>query len=291
MQAAPLPSPRRPRRRPEAPIPARGAAGFWPCGVRARRIDIRCALCATVRLLFVDDSGSPTPPRARWDSGLYILVGVAVDDRNLPSVAKAAGDAKAAAGARLGLGEWEAHAYDVWNNRGRFASREGMLTVQQKREIFSRMIDAIASPQLGIIPVVVNKLSHGRQRPRRRPLAVGWAAMFNRFERMLDRSREESGLILADAGSRDDEKAARSIVERMGRARMEREPNRAGVMNGVIFRDSRLDIMIQLADTAAYVVHKHYRKNAHFRSWFEAIRPKFDEEPTMATLEAGDGYA
>ena len=254
-------------------------------------VNMRGGLCAAVRLLFVDDSGSPTPLRAKGDSGLYILAGVAVDDRSLPSVVRAAGDAKAAAGALMGLGEWEAHAYDIWNNSGRFAGREGMLTVRQKREVFSRMIDAIAGSQLDIIPVVVDKLGHARQRPRRKPLAVGWSAMFRRFERMLDRPGEESGLILADAGNRDDERVARSIVERMGRARMEREPNRAGVMNGVIFRDSRLDIMIQLADTAAYVVHKHYRKNAHFDGWFEAIRPKFDANPTAVEPKAGDGYA
>lgn len=34
-----------------------------------------------------------------------------------------------------------------------------------------------------------------------------------------------------------------------------------------------------MIDTAAYAVHKHYRKSAHFDGWFEAIRPKFDEQP------------
>lgn len=229
--------------------------------------------------MFVDDSGRPTSRRAAGDSGLYILAGVAVDDRSLPSVSQAAVDAKAAAGAQMSLGNWEAHAYDIWNNRGQFADRENRLTVQQKREIFSRMVDAIASLRLDIIPVVVNKLGHGRQGARRRPLAVGWSAMFNRFERMLDSAREESGLILSDAGNRDDERAARSIVEKMGRTRMERAPNRAGVLNGMVFRDSRLDVMIQLADMVAYVVHKHYRKDMQFQGWFEVIRPKFDGQP------------
>ena len=191
-----------------------------------------------MRLLFVDDSGRPTPWRAAGDSGLYILAGVAVDDTSLPSVSRAAVDARAAAGAPMGPENWEAHAYDVWNNRGQFAGRENMLTAQQKREIFSRMVDAIASLRLDIIPVVVvDKVSHGRPGARRRPLAVGWSAMFSRFERMLDSAGEEPGPILADAGNKDDERAARSIVEKMGRARMERAPNRAGVLNGVIFRD------------------------------------------------------
>lgn len=244
-----------------------------------------------MRLLFVDDSGSPTQLRAAGDSGLYILTGVAVDDRSLPSVARAAGDAKAAVGARMGLGEWEAHAYHVWNNSGRFAGRRSMLAADQKREIFSLMANVIADPRLNVIPVVVDKLDRGRQKPRRWPLAVGWSSMFKRFGRMLDRTGEESGLILADAGDRNDENTARAVVERMGRARMERAPNHAGVLNGVIFRDSRLDVMIQMADMAAYIVHKHYRKDDRFRGWFETIRPRFDANPTAIDLEAGDGYA
>ena len=89
-------------------------------------------------------------------------------------------------------------------------------------------------------------------------------------------------LILASAYVHADEtRHPRAIVERMGRARMEHAHNYAGVMNGVIYRDSRLDIMIQLADIVAYVVHKHHRKSAHFRGWFEAIKPKFDSDAAM----------
>ena len=165
-----------------------------------------------------------------------------------------------------------------------------MLTADQKREIFSLMTNVVADPRLNVIPVVVDKAGRGRQKPRW-PLAVGWSSMFKRFERMLDRTVEESGLILADAGGGNDEDAARAVVERMGRARMERAPNRAGVMNRVIFRDSRLDVMIQMADMAAYIVHKHYRKDDRFRGWFETIRPRFDSNPTAIDLKAGNGYA
>ena len=155
-----------------------------------------------------------------------------------------------------------------------------MLAADQKREIFSLMANVVADPRLNVIPVVVDKLGRGRQKARRWPLAVEWSSMLKRFERMLDRTGEESGLILADAGGGNDEDAARAVVERLGRARMARAPNRGGVMNGVIFRDSRLDVMIQMADMAAYIVHKHCRKDDRFRGWFETIRPRFDANPT-----------
>ena len=105
--------------------------------------------------------------------------------------------------------------------------------------------------------------------------------MFSRLERLLDRSGGEQGLILADAGRKADEDAARAIVERMGRSRMEQSHGYSGVLNGVIHRDSRLDIMIQPADVAACAAHRRCRGSAHFQRWFEELRPGFDEEPAM----------
>ena len=212
---------------------------------------------------------------------MYILAGLAVDDRDLPAIIRAAVDAKAAAGARMGLGEWEVHAHHIWNNKGQFTTKENMLTMQQKQDIFSSMVDVIARSRLDVIPVAVDRVRYGIQNTRRRPLAVGWSTMFRRFERMLDIPGGEYGLILADAGRAGDEKAARVIVEKMARARMGQSPNCAGVLDGVIYRDSRLDIMIQMADIVAYIMHRHYRKDAHFEDWFESIKAKFDMKPTM----------
>lgn len=65
----------------------------------------------------------------------------------------------------------------------------------------------------------------------------------------------------------------------------------AGVLDGALFRDSRLDALIQLADIAAYVVHKRYGKGDRFGGWFDDIGPKFDAVPGMVVLEAGDGSA
>ena len=127
--------------------------------------------------------------------------------------------------------------------------------------------------------MVVDRLIFGQQNTGRRTLGIGWYAMFRRFERMLNRNEGEYGLILADAGRADDERAVRSIVEEMALAKMEVSPNYAGVLNGVIYRDSRLDIMIQLADIVAYILHRYYRKDARFQGWFEAIKVKFDRDP------------
>jgi len=53
-------------------------------------------------------------------------------------------------------------------------------------------------------------------------------------------------------------------------------PDCAGVLSGVIRRDSRPDIMVQLADTVARAAHKRHRENPHFRGWFESLAPRLD---------------
>ena len=250
-------------------------------GMAAPQANMRQNRHSGVRLLFVDDSGSPTARRAQGDIGLYILAGVAVVDRDLASVARAARAAKAAALPRVDAERWEVHAHDVWNNAGPFKSGGNALTLGQKQAIFASMTRVVASPRVSLIPVVVSKRHDNGQESRRKTLSVGWSAMFRRFERLLDSPSGELGLILADAGRKADEEAAHAIVERMGRSRIQPASAYSGVLNGVVHRDSRLDIMIQLADVAAYVIHRHYRGGAYFQRWFEALRPGFDEEPSV----------
>ena len=258
----------------------RGGSDLAPVGSGLRvRGQIAQAGGPAVRLLFVDDSGSPTPRRAHWDVGVHILAGVAVDDRDMASVAGAAIAAKEAVGLNMGGGGWEIRAHDVWNNAGPFGGKDAMLSMRQKRDIFSSMVNVIDSPRVGFIPVVVDKRGHKGRQGWRRPLEVGWSAMFRRFECELRQSDGEYGLILADSGRGADEEAARLVVERMGRSRMGQTAGHVGVVNGVIHRDSGLDIMIQLADVAAYIIHRHYRGSPHFRHWFEAIRTRFDTDP------------
>lgn len=88
---------------------------------------------------------------------MYILAGVAVDGRDMASLARAASDAKESTGVNRGAGGWEIHAHDIWNIAGPFSGRSTMLGVQQKRAVFSSMVDVIGSPRVGLVPVVVDK--------------------------------------------------------------------------------------------------------------------------------------
>lgn len=125
---------------------------------------MRQASRAAMRLLFVDDSGSPTIRRAVWDVGVYILAGVAIGDERLASVAGAADRAKAATIPRAGLGRREAHAYDVWNNSGQFRGIGNALTLEQKQAIFGSLAGVLAGPDVRLVPVVVDKRGRGGRR-------------------------------------------------------------------------------------------------------------------------------
>lgn len=121
-----------------------------------------------MRLLFVDDSGNPRGKRAVGDIGLYILAGLAVDDRDLPSIIKAASDAKAAMCARMGIGESEMHAHDIWNDTGQFRGKGKMLTMQQKLEMFSSMVNVVTLPRWTSSPWWSTGSSLGSKTPDRK---------------------------------------------------------------------------------------------------------------------------
>ena len=167
-------------------------------------------------------------PRGLVHIPVYIPAGMAVDDGRLASVAGAADRAKAATIPRAGLGQRGAHAHDIWNNTGQFGGSANSLILEQKQAIFGYLTCVLAGPDVRLLPVVVDKRGRGGREPRRMQLAAAWSSMFRRFEGLLDLPGGECSLILADAGRRADEAVARSVVEGMGRARMERRRGHAG---------------------------------------------------------------
>ena len=59
---------------------------------------------------------------------------------------------------------------------------------------------------------------------------------------------------------------------------------RSPVFDGVFFRDSRLEPVIQLADMVGYVVHRHEKGDAAFSGWHGLLRRNSCVWP-----DAGDG--
>ncbi len=47
----------------------------------------------------------------------------------------------------------------------------------------------------------------------------------------------------------------------------------------MIHMDSRLGVMIHLADIAAYIIREHYLVDPIFQAWCEAVRVRLDADP------------
>ena len=123
--------------------------------------------------MFVDDSGKTRPHRAGSGGiSVHILAGPVVHESGIDAAGDEIDDAKRAIFAGSDPVKWELHAYDVWNNRAHSLARS-MPSALRKREIFSRMVEAIVGSGASLLSVVVwkNRLQGGLDGPCTRALA------------------------------------------------------------------------------------------------------------------------
>ena len=76
----------------------------------------------------------------------------------------------------------------------------------------------------------------------------------------------ECGVIVADASDRQSERAISDAIHKEFRLH-DRPDKRSLVLDGVIFKDSKFEPLIQLADMGAYIVHKHEKGDQKFAGW------------------------
>ena len=219
--------------------------------------------------MFVDDSGNTRPHRAGSGGiSVHILAGLVVHESGMDAARDAINDAKRNLFAGSDPGEWELHAYDVWNNRGAFSGAGHALGLEKKREVFSRTVEAIAGSGASLLCVVVwkNRLQGGLDGPHIRTLA--WRLLGERFEAHLgDRGGTDRGIVFSDASNSGNEAGIREALRavNVGIGRRERYRNR--VMEDVVFKDSRREPLIQGADIAAYILQKNCHGDPSFVGW------------------------
>lgn len=200
---------------------------------------------------------------------MHVLCGMIVHERLLHGARAAIGSAKRDAFPELDPGSWELHAYDVWNNRGKFAGDDHGLNLEKKRKVFSKAVEAITTSGAALVGVVVwkNRLRGGPDGSRIRTLS--WGLLAERFEAYLDsKGGENLGLIVSDAsndaGEEGIREALRAAVAGIGR---HKRPLRL-VMEDVIFKDSHREHLVQGADVSAYILQKRCYGDASFSRWF-----------------------
>lgn len=238
-----------------------GAArnGFYPPGPPC-----------VVYLLYADGSGNTGINRRRRDNGLYVLSGVIIHEDCLGAAERMVEEAKKEL--FPGAEPPELHAHDIWNGAGPFADGRLGVNLAKKREIFSRAADLVCVPGVTLISAVVDKDRMADLYGAPDPTEYSWTLVMERFEHFLkSRPGEDRGRIIMDSSREGSESEIRGTVSRLAR-RGSRSQRIEHVMEDVTFVQSHRQNMIQLADMAAYVVHRSYA-DPSFRELFERMRP------------------
>ena len=219
-------------------------------------------------VMFADGSGSGRAPDLSRDPGFYVLSGVVVHESNLRYLQVETDRLKQSLFPGAGSNEVELHAQEIWNSHGLFRSDKYGLTLEDKRRIFDRDVGLGCDPAVKLISVAVDKGSDVGMRGRHWPLERSWIDLVKAFKHYLSpKNGAEYGLIIADACDKGAEHLIEKTVYKTARRYGTRQ-RRSPVFDGVFFRDSRLESLIQLADMAGYVIHKHIKGDPAFAAWY-----------------------
>lgn len=223
-----------------------------------------------MHLMFVDDSGNTRPHRAGSSgTSVHVLCGVIVHERLLHDARAAIGSAKRNVFPESDPGSWELHAYDMWNNRGKFAEKDHSLNLEKKRKVFSRAVEAIAGSGATLVGVAIwkNRLRGGSDGPCIR--ALSWRLLAERFEAYLDsKGGGDLGLIVSDASNGVSEEGIRAALRATVAGIGKHKRPLSWVMEDMIFKDSRREHLIQGADVSAYIIQKRCYGDPSFSGWF-----------------------
>lgn len=223
--------------------------------------------------MFVDESGTTQISGAATpDDVVYMHCGLIVHASSVHKARAAVDRAKRELFRGKDPMKWELHGYEVWRSRGRFAEDLCIPDRAKRLEVFARTAKAIRESGAVLVGVIIRKdrLPSGQ----RDPLKLSWRLLVERFEQYLaDHGGGERGNIIADASGHGTEgkilRQMRHMSIGIGRHRV----RPVLVSKDVIFVDSLSEPLVQAADIAAYIMHKHCHGDALFGSLFDALVP------------------
>ena len=227
-----------------------------------------------VYFLYADESGQTHIKRSKQDNGLYILSGVLVHEKDRKSVEKSLDEAKQEMFPNFRPCDWELHAHEIWNDREFFSKEELGLTLKKKKEIFSKIVDLVCGLEITIVSVVIFKDKLTR-RSSPEVMKRSWRLLIDAFEGFLRQKQVQtnSGLLYMDSSQKIPESEIRNFVRGWVRGGGNRR-HIHHVLEDLIFVESHMRNLIQLADMIAYVMHKHYKNDSRFERWFKSLEPK-----------------
>lgn len=223
--------------------------------------------------MFVDESGNPRVREAgARDDGIYIQSGLIVRADEVHRARAAVDKAKREMFRGKDPMNWELHGYDVWRGTGQFRNDLPPLDNREKLAVFTRTVGAIEESGAVLVSVIIWK--NRMPSERHNLLRLAWRLITDRFGQYLaDRGGGEAGQIIADASSRGTEAKIRDVVREMSERMSLYRHRPVLVLGDVRFVDSASEPLVQAADMAAYIMHKHCRKDALIGGCFDALVP------------------
>ena len=232
--------------------------------------------------LYVDESGNPAPATESGEGEYYILVGIAVHEKNTSALRMRVKNLNSTIGVMAGCAVPEFHAVDIWNTRGFFGKHDHPIPLSTKRNLFGEMAGLISHPDVSLIDVIVDKTRYSAQK-KDHIIRIGWSALFDRFDCFLNErpNGPEWGVVIADKSDAGTLSLIADAVSKKSKKRCERHPLCMGVVDDVRFRSSHEDEGIQMADGAAFMIHRYLRGDDTFKVQCDKMRsrrvPKYSE--------------
>ena len=211
-----------------------------------------------MNLLYIDESGDNGLSERSTD--YFTLAGLAVEDRFWKEYSWLVLDLRRRISQRYGVVFAEFKASELFTHRG--DSFGTGLSYDDSLWIYEQLIGLICNPHVELFMVAASKQKFMARQPQ---AAIDklirvftervWREFLSAFEQhLVDQSQREgrpqTGLLYVDG---KDNKYVRRLVREYAKKFDERAPYRgAGLIEDVVFRDSRNSYFVQLADTLAF---------------------------------------
>ena len=225
--------------------------------------------------MYVDESGNPAPAVESCGEDYFVLVGIAVHEKDASAARMRVRDLNQEISTTAGCAVPEFHAVDIWNSRGFFDKREHPVTLSTKRDLFGKMAGLVAHPDVSMIDVIVDKARYPAQK-KDHIIRMAWYALFDRFDYFLSErpNGPEWGVMIGDKNDAGTRSIIADAVRKRSEKCLDRHPLRMGLVDDVRFRSSHDDEGLQMADGAAFMIHRFLRGDDTFKAQCDRMRSR-----------------
>lgn len=225
--------------------------------------------------MYIDESGNPAPTIESHEGNYFILIGIIINEKDAKAARIRVKDLNRTVCAAAAGSVPEFHASNIWNGKGFFDRQAHPIPLAIKRDLFRKMANLIAHPDVSVIDVIVDKARYTGQR-RDHVIRMAWSALFDRFDRFLNERPGGPGwgVMIADKNNAGIRSLIADVVSKKSKKCCGQHPLCMGVVDDVRFRSSHEDEGIQMADGAAFMINRYLRGDDTFKAQCDRMRSR-----------------